>query len=98
MSGTELVTNADAADPLRIVLVAPPYFDIPPKGYGGVEAVVAKLADVLVKCGHDVTVLASIFRAAWLGLVEAVLAGLWGWLSQVGMASRPVSLRWGGLS
>ena len=43
MSGTELVTNA-AADPLRIVLVAPPYFDIPPKGYGGTEAVVADLA------------------------------------------------------
>ena len=42
--------------------------------------------------------LASIFRAAWLGLVEAVLAGLWGCLSQAGMASRPVSLRWGGLS
>ena len=45
VSGTELVTNADAADPLRIVLVAPPYFDIPPKGYGGTEAVVADLAD-----------------------------------------------------
>ena len=56
MSGTELVTNA-AADPLRIVLVAPPYFDIPPKGYGGIEAVVAELADALVKRGHDVTVL-----------------------------------------
>ena len=37
MSGTEFVTDADAADPLRIVLVAPPYFDIPPKGYGGVD-------------------------------------------------------------
>ena len=42
--------------------------------------------------------LAPIFRAAWLGLVEAVLADLWGCLSQVGMESRPVSLRWGGLS
>jgi hypothetical protein len=40
--------------------------------------------------------LASIFRAAWLCLVEAVLAGLWGCLSQAGMASRPVSLRWAG--
>ncbi len=58
MSGTELVTNA-AADPLRIVLVAPPYFDIPPKGYGGTEAVVADLADALVKRGHDVTVLGA---------------------------------------
>ena len=59
MSGTELVTNADAADPLRIVLVAPPYFDIPPKGYGGTEAVVADLADALVQRGHDVTVLGA---------------------------------------
>ena len=59
MSGTELVTNADAADPLRIVLVAPPYFDIPPTGYGGVEVVVADLADALVKRGHDVTVLGA---------------------------------------
>ena len=58
MSGTELVTNA-AADPLRIVLVAPPYFDIPPKGYGGTEVVVADLADALVKRGHDVTVLGA---------------------------------------
>ena len=59
MSGTELVTSADAADPLRIVLVAPPYFDIPPTGYGGVEVVVADLADALVKRGHDVTVLGA---------------------------------------
>ena len=42
MRGTELVTNAATADPLRIVLVAPPYFDIPPRGYGGTEAVVAE--------------------------------------------------------
>jgi hypothetical protein len=51
------VTNA--ADPLRIVLVAPPYFDIPPKGYGGVEVVVAELADALLQRGHDVTVLGA---------------------------------------
>ena len=25
--------------PMRIVLVVPPYFDVPPTGYGGVEAV-----------------------------------------------------------
>jgi len=46
-------------NPLRIVLVAPPYFDIPPKGYGGVEAVVAELADTLVERGHHVTVLGA---------------------------------------
>ena len=45
--------------PLRIVLVAPPYFDVPPTGYGGVEAVVADLADGLVARGHQVTLLGA---------------------------------------
>ncbi|MGV0800995.1 glycosyltransferase, partial [Mycolicibacterium elephantis] len=44
---------------MRIVLVAPPYFDVPPKGYGGTEAVVADLADALVKRGHAVTLLGA---------------------------------------
>jgi len=46
-------------DPIRIVLVVPPYFDVPPNGYGGVEAVVADLADALVARGHHVTVLGA---------------------------------------
>jgi glycosyltransferase involved in cell wall biosynthesis len=41
--------------PLRVALVVPPYFDVPPKAYGGVEAVVADLADALVARGHQVT-------------------------------------------
>ncbi|MEU8900271.1 glycosyltransferase family 4 protein [Nocardia sp. NPDC048505] len=45
--------------PLHIALVAPPYFDIPPAGYGGVEAVVATLADELVERGHRVTLLGA---------------------------------------
>ncbi|MFD7659444.1 glycosyltransferase family 4 protein [Actinosynnema sp. NPDC059797] len=48
-----------AGDPLRIALVAPPYFDVPPKAYGGVEAVVADLADALVARGHAVTLLGA---------------------------------------
>ena len=47
------------ADPLRIVQVAPPYFDVPPKGYVRVEVVVADLVDALVVHGHDVTVLGA---------------------------------------
>jgi glycosyltransferase involved in cell wall biosynthesis len=39
---------------LRVALVAPPYFDVPPAAYGGVEAVVADLADGLVEQGHQV--------------------------------------------
>ncbi|MCE6996034.1 glycosyltransferase family 4 protein [Saccharothrix sp. S26] len=46
-------------DRLRVALVAPPYFDVPPKAYGGVEAVVADLADSLVARGHSVTLLGA---------------------------------------
>ncbi|MFI5499059.1 glycosyltransferase family 4 protein [Nocardia asteroides] len=41
--------------PLRIAMVVPPYFDVPPKAYGGVEAVVADLVDSLCERGHHVT-------------------------------------------
>jgi glycosyltransferase involved in cell wall biosynthesis len=44
---------------MKVALVAPPYFSIPPKAYGGVEAVVADLADALVARGHDVTLLCA---------------------------------------
>lgn len=67
MHGVDLVGPAEAPDPgasdpgrpLRIVLVAPPYFDVPPNGYGGVEAVVADLADMLVARGHRVILLGA---------------------------------------
>ncbi|UGT62099.1 glycosyltransferase family 4 protein [Nocardia asteroides] len=42
---------------LHIALVAPPYYEVPPSGYGGVEAVLADLADALVVRGHRVTLL-----------------------------------------
>lgn len=54
-----LLSETESTDPLRIVLVAPPYFDIPPKAYGGTEAVVADLADSLTARGHRVTVLGA---------------------------------------
>jgi glycosyltransferase involved in cell wall biosynthesis len=59
MRGSDFVVNGYVPTSLRIVLVAPPYFDIPPKGYGGVEAVVADLADTLVTLGHQVTVIGA---------------------------------------
>lgn len=46
-------------DSLRIGVVAPPWYSIPPKGYGGTEAVVAALVDQLVARGHHVTLVAS---------------------------------------
>lgn len=44
---------------LRIAVVAPPFYSIPPQGYGGIEAVVALLVDGLVDRGHDVTLIAA---------------------------------------
>ena len=44
---------------MRILQLAPPWFAVPPSGYGGTEWVVAQLADGLVEAGHDVTLLAS---------------------------------------
>lgn len=44
---------------MRICIVAPPWFAVPPEGYGGIEAVVALLADGLVAAGHDVTLVAA---------------------------------------
>jgi hypothetical protein len=59
MSSTDFVNGSDGLVPLKVAMVAPPYFDIPPKGYGGIEAVVADLADALVGRGHDVTLLGA---------------------------------------
>jgi glycosyltransferase involved in cell wall biosynthesis len=44
---------------LQVAVVAPPYFDVPPAAYGGVESVVADLADALVSRGHRVTVIGA---------------------------------------
>lgn len=46
-------------EPLRIGLVAPPWFEVPPAGYGGIEALVAVLTDALVARGHDVTLIGA---------------------------------------
>jgi glycosyltransferase involved in cell wall biosynthesis len=40
---------------LRIAMVMPPWYEVPPSGYGGLERVCASLIDALVARGHDVT-------------------------------------------
>jgi glycosyltransferase involved in cell wall biosynthesis len=45
--------------PLRIAIVAPSFFEIPPEGYGGIELMLAQLTDGLVARGHDVTLLGA---------------------------------------
>jgi glycosyltransferase involved in cell wall biosynthesis len=44
--------------PVRIAVIAPPWYTIPPSGYGGIEWVVALLADGLADRGHEVTLFA----------------------------------------
>lgn len=44
---------------MRIGLICPVWFPVPPEAYGGIERVVALLADGLVADGHDVTLFAS---------------------------------------
>jgi glycosyltransferase involved in cell wall biosynthesis len=45
--------------PLRIAMVAPPWYEVPPRGYGGIETMVAGLVDQLVARGHEVTLVGA---------------------------------------
>ena len=49
----------DAVAAMKIAVLAPAWFAVPPTGYGGIEWVVSLLADGLVDAGHDVTLFAS---------------------------------------
>jgi len=44
---------------VRIAIISPVWFPVPPTGYGGIEWVVSLLADGLVDAGHEVTLFAS---------------------------------------
>ena len=44
---------------MRIAVLSPPWFPVPPTGYGGIEWIVSLLADGLVARGHEVTLFAS---------------------------------------
>ena len=44
---------------MRVALVCPVWFPVPPAAYGGTERVVALLADGLVDAGHEVALFAS---------------------------------------
>ena len=45
--------------PLRVAILSPVWFPVPPTGYGGIEWIVALLADGLVEAGHEPTLFAS---------------------------------------
>ena len=44
---------------MNVAVLAPPWFAVPPTGYGGIEWIVWLLADGLVDAGHHVTLFAS---------------------------------------
>jgi len=68
---------------VRIVQIAPPWFPIPPVGYGGIERVVSDLTEGLIAAGCDVTLcapagshssarlIATVPRPVGLNLTEA---------------------------
>jgi glycosyltransferase involved in cell wall biosynthesis len=44
---------------MRIAIIAPPWFEVPPRAYGGIETICAGLVDQLVSRGHDVTLIGA---------------------------------------
>jgi len=45
--------------PLRIAMIAPPWFQVPPDAYGGIEQLVADLVRTLADRGHEVTLIGA---------------------------------------
>ncbi len=52
------VLDGSGAGKLRIAQLAPPWFPIPPRAYGGIENVIADLTDGLLDLGHEVALIA----------------------------------------
>lgn len=53
------MTRTVTLRPMRIAMIAPPWFTVPPQGYGGVENVCADLVDGLVARGHEVSLIGA---------------------------------------
>ena len=60
--------------PLRIAMVVPPWYELPPHGYGGVEAMCAALVDALADRGHEVTVFGAGRRNGLAGSFVSTVA------------------------
>jgi glycosyltransferase involved in cell wall biosynthesis len=58
----QLVHGTGASEPLRIAMIMPPWYEVPPAGYGGLEKVCASLIDGLVDRGHQVTMFGTGIR------------------------------------
>jgi glycosyltransferase involved in cell wall biosynthesis len=64
---------------VRVAVIAPPWFKIPPEGYGGIEVIVHLLVEGLVERGHEVflcTVATSSTRASKCSVFEEEMQAL----------------------
>ena len=61
---------------MKIVQIAPPWFPVPPVGYGGIERVVYDLCEGLVAAGHEVTLFAPGDSRTSARLLPTVPAGI----------------------
>jgi glycosyltransferase involved in cell wall biosynthesis len=83
-----LMRGTDASAPrqraLRMAVIAPPWYPLPPRAYGGIELVVSLLVAELRRMGHEVTV----FGAAGSAQGTTVLAPA-GWAAHLGTITAP---------
>ena len=61
---------------LRIAQIAPFWFDVPPKNYGGTERIVSYVTEELVKRGHEVTLFATETSVTKAKLVSPIKSSL----------------------
>jgi glycosyltransferase involved in cell wall biosynthesis len=54
-----VTTLEPAKQSLRIAMIATPWFELPPRGYGGIEWMCYWLVEALVQRGHDVTLVGA---------------------------------------
>lgn len=66
-----------ARRPLRIAMIAPPWYELPPRGYGGIEMVCAALVDALVARGHHVTLFGAGSRTGTRARFVSTASTLW---------------------
>lgn len=55
----ESIASPLRIEPLRLAIVSTPWFEVPPKGYGGIESICDVLAEGLTSRGHDVTLIGA---------------------------------------
>ena len=74
-------------DALRIAIIGPPWYPLPPNGYGGTELVVHLLATELRRLGHHVQVFGAEHSAAGVEMVADA-----SWASDLGSSRESVRL------